>query len=90
MEDKFIFQPIPLTDMEIEIFHEATFYLYGSYFEPIALAKRTVNDSQYKYIAISRPKYSDEPYHFIIIDIYMPIKGRPYVTKTLFLDINKL
>lgn len=90
MEDMYLFQPIPLTDNEIDIFKQATFFLYTSYFEPIALAKRKANDSQYRYIAITMPKYEGSGHHFVIFDIYKPTKGRPYITKSFVLDINSL
>lgn len=90
MQDLYYFEAIPLTQEDIALFNDATFYLYGSVFQPIAVARRKISSAQYRYLSLIMPKYATGSMGYTIVDVYKPISGRPYVTKIAILDINKI
>jgi hypothetical protein len=73
-----------ITRNELAIFEEAT-GLNANCYQPLAVAH--IDDLRYRFIAntVIAPSYTTE---IVIIEIYKPWSGRPYITKVIPIDIN--
>ncbi len=70
---------IEITPYDYAVFYSAVNDLQENFYYPVAVATQVVNGMNYKFIAIEYPKNPQDSERFVIVYIYQPIDGKPYV-----------
>lgn len=69
-----------LTAKEKAIFQEATRGLLGVQYTPELVSKQVVNGTNYRFKCIASPVTPKPLRYHVIIQIYAPLKGEPFIT----------
>lgn len=91
MNIKWIYEPT-MSDYENLLFHNA---LNGHKdvfrYHPIALAKHEEYGMKYRFLCIASAQSDPVPYTcFADVEIYKPLKGKPYITSIFRLDFDQM
>ncbi len=68
-----------ISPYEYSVFYTAVSGLQEYFYIPVAVATQVVNGTNYRYVAIAEPLGSGLSPHFVIVSIFQPIAGMPYV-----------
>lgn len=74
-----------LTPYDSFVFYNAIGKHQDYFYQPIAVAKQIVNGTNYRFIAIAKPRWQDLSPHFAVVDIHQPLDGEAYATKITLL-----
>ncbi|MEM9542944.1 MAG: hypothetical protein AAGA60_26060 [Cyanobacteria bacterium P01_E01_bin.42] len=69
-----------ITPEAYEVFQEATEGLLGVSYEPVAFATQVVAGTNYRFFSNATVIYPNAPHKAVVIQIYQPLEGVPYIT----------
>lgn len=86
-----VFEPY-MTDYELLLFNNSINHCEKDYiYHPIAIAKRDEIGVKYRYLCIAKTSiYPHTSCKIMIIEVYKPPQGKPYVTRLFPIDFNSL
>jgi hypothetical protein len=89
MQNFWIYEPV-IPCYELLLFHNAmSQYRDACSFFPVAVAKRCEMGTKYRYLCLAKPEaVPDGPTKFVIIELYKPEMGAPYVTQRLCVSVE--
>lgn len=69
-----------LTTEDETVFEEATQGIIGVSYTPLSVSRQIVSGTNYRFRCIARPSTIEPIQYEAIVQIYAPLKGKPFVT----------